>query len=65
VHVVGAGVMGGDIARWSAYKGFEVTLADREQRFIDGALARAQDLFAKTRQGSSEAPGGAARCAAT
>ena len=47
VHVVGAGVMGGDIAAWSAYKGFEVTLADREQRFIDGALARAQDLFAK------------------
>ncbi|MEI2454641.1 3-hydroxyacyl-CoA dehydrogenase NAD-binding domain-containing protein [Lysobacter firmicutimachus] len=47
VHVVGAGVMGGDIAAWSAYKGFEVTLADREQRFIDGALERAQTLFAK------------------
>jgi 3-hydroxyacyl-CoA dehydrogenase/enoyl-CoA hydratase/3-hydroxybutyryl-CoA epimerase len=47
VHVVGAGVMGGDIAAWSAYKGFEVTLSDREQRFIDGALARAQELFAK------------------
>ena len=26
VHVVGAGVMGGDIAAWSAYKGFDVTL---------------------------------------
>jgi 3-hydroxyacyl-CoA dehydrogenase/enoyl-CoA hydratase/3-hydroxybutyryl-CoA epimerase len=38
VHVVGAGVMGGDIAAWSA-KGFEVTLQDREQRFIDGASA--------------------------
>src|SRR5690606_487773 len=47
VHVVGAGVMGGDIAAWAAYKGFEVTLADREQRFIDGALQRAQGLFAK------------------
>ena len=47
VHVVGAGVMGGDIAAWSAYKGFEVTLQDREQRFIDGAIARAQELFAK------------------
>ena len=47
VHVVGAGVMGGDIAAWSAYKGFDVTLSDREQRFIDGALARAQALFAK------------------
>ena len=47
VHVVGAGVMGGDIAAWSAYKGFNVTLADREQRFIDAALTRAQELFAK------------------
>ena len=47
VHVVGAGVMGGDIAAWSAYKGFEVTLNDREQRFIDAALQRAQELFAK------------------
>ena len=47
VHVVGAGVMGGDIAAWSAYKGFDVTLNDREQRFIDAALQRAQDLFAK------------------
>lgn len=47
VHVVGAGVMGGDIAAWAAYKGFTVTLQDREQRFIDGALARAQELFRK------------------
>jgi 3-hydroxyacyl-CoA dehydrogenase / enoyl-CoA hydratase / 3-hydroxybutyryl-CoA epimerase len=47
VHVVGAGVMGGDIAAWSAYRGFDVTLSDREQRFIDGALARANELFAK------------------
>ncbi|MFT4248535.1 MAG: 3-hydroxyacyl-CoA dehydrogenase NAD-binding domain-containing protein [Pseudomonas sp.] len=47
VHVIGAGVMGGDIAAWSAYKGFEVTLQDREQRYIDGALSRAQALFAK------------------
>lgn len=47
VHVVGAGLMGGDIAAWSAYRGFEVTLNDREQRFIDGALTRAGTLFAK------------------
>ncbi|MBB1089027.1 enoyl-CoA hydratase/isomerase family protein [Lysobacter sp. SG-8] len=47
VHVVGAGVMGGDIAAWSAYKGFEVTLQDREQRFIDGALARGRAMFDK------------------
>ncbi|TZF89637.1 3-hydroxyacyl-CoA dehydrogenase, partial [Cognatilysobacter lacus] len=47
VHVVGAGVMGGDIAAWSALKGFDVTLADREQPFVDAALLRASELFAK------------------
>jgi 3-hydroxyacyl-CoA dehydrogenase/enoyl-CoA hydratase/3-hydroxybutyryl-CoA epimerase len=61
VHVVGAGVMGGDIAAWSAYKGFEVTLADREQRFIDGALQRAQDLFAKRVKDAARRPAVAAR----
>ncbi len=61
VHVVGAGVMGGDIAAWSAYKGFEVTLQDREQRFIDAALGRAQDLFAKKVRDESRRPAVAAR----
>ena len=61
VHVVGAGVMGGDIAAWSAYKGFEVTLQDREQRFIDGALTRAQELFAKRVKDESKRPAVAAR----
>ena len=55
VHVVGAGVMGGDIAAWSAYKGFEVTLSDREQRFIDGALARARRTVRQEGQGRSQA----------
>ena len=61
VHVVGAGVMGGDIAAWSAYKGFEVTLQDREQKFIDGALARAQELFAKKVKDEAKRPAVAAR----
>jgi 3-hydroxyacyl-CoA dehydrogenase / enoyl-CoA hydratase / 3-hydroxybutyryl-CoA epimerase len=61
VHVVGAGVMGGDIAAWSAYKGFEVTLQDREQRFIDKAQARAQDLFAKRVKDEAKRPAVAAR----
>ena len=61
VHVVGAGVMGGDIAAWSAYKGFEVTLQDREQKFIDGALARAQELFAKKVRDEARRPAVAAR----
>ena len=47
VHVIGAGVMGGDIAAWAAYKGFEVSLQDRERTVIDAAMRRAQTLFAK------------------
>ncbi len=47
VHVTGAGVMGGDIAAWCAYRGFDVTLQDREMKFIQPALDRAQDLFKK------------------
>lgn len=47
VHVVGAGVMGGDIAAWCALRGLTVTLQDREQKYIDPALARARKLFGK------------------
>ncbi len=61
VHVIGAGVMGGDIAAWSAYKGFDVTLSDREQRFIDGALKRSQALFEKKVKDPAKRPAVAAR----
>ena len=47
VHVVGAGVMGGDIAAWAALKGFEVTLQDREMKYIQPALNRARQLYEK------------------
>ncbi len=47
VHVVGAGVMGGDIAAWCALRGFEVTLQDREMKYVQPALERAKALFAK------------------
>lgn len=47
VHVVGAGVMGGDIAAWCALRGLTVTLQDREQKYIDAALQRAAKLFKK------------------
>ncbi|EIL95140.1 3-hydroxyacyl-CoA dehydrogenase NAD-binding domain-containing protein [Rhodanobacter spathiphylli] len=47
VHVVGAGVMGGDIAAWAAFKGFNVTLQDREMKFIQPALDRARTLYEK------------------
>jgi 3-hydroxyacyl-CoA dehydrogenase/enoyl-CoA hydratase/3-hydroxybutyryl-CoA epimerase len=61
VHVVGAGVMGGDIAAFAAYKGFEVTLQDREQRFIDAAMTRAQALFDKKVKDPAKRPAVAAR----
>jgi 3-hydroxyacyl-CoA dehydrogenase/enoyl-CoA hydratase/3-hydroxybutyryl-CoA epimerase len=61
VHVVGAGVMGGDIAAWAAYKGFNVTLQDREQRFIDVALQRAQTLFEKRVKDPTKRPDVVAR----
>jgi 3-hydroxyacyl-CoA dehydrogenase / enoyl-CoA hydratase / 3-hydroxybutyryl-CoA epimerase len=47
VHVVGAGVMGGDIAAWAALRGFTVTLQDRSAEYIEPALRRAQELFDK------------------
>jgi len=47
VHVVGAGVMGGDIAAWCALRGHTVTLQDREQKYVDPAMERAAKLFAK------------------
>jgi len=47
IHVIGAGVMGGDIAAWCALRGLDVTLQDREQKYIDPAMKRAQKLFAK------------------
>jgi len=61
VHVVGAGVMGGDIAAWSALKGFEVSLQDREQAYIDKAMARAGELFAKKVKPEAKRPEVAAR----
>ncbi len=47
VHVIGAGVMGGDIAAWSALKGFDVSLQDREMKYVQPALDRAGKLFEK------------------
>ncbi len=46
IHVVGAGVMGGDIAAWCALKGMRVTLQDRSLETIAGAVARAGKLLA-------------------
>lgn len=61
VHVVGAGTMGGDIAAWSALKGFDVTLQDRELRFIEPAIKRARTLFEKKLKASSKVDAAVAR----
>ena len=47
VHVIGAGVMGGDIAAWCALRGLGVTLQDLDMERITPALARAKSLFKK------------------
>jgi 3-hydroxyacyl-CoA dehydrogenase/enoyl-CoA hydratase/3-hydroxybutyryl-CoA epimerase len=47
VHVVGAGLMGGDIAAWCALRGCTVSLQDRALENVTPALQRAAELFAK------------------
>jgi 3-hydroxyacyl-CoA dehydrogenase/enoyl-CoA hydratase/3-hydroxybutyryl-CoA epimerase len=47
VHVVGAGVMGGDIAAWCALKGFTVTLQDLDHARIAPAIKRAAEMYRK------------------
>jgi 3-hydroxyacyl-CoA dehydrogenase/enoyl-CoA hydratase/3-hydroxybutyryl-CoA epimerase len=55
VHVVGAGVMGGDIAAWCAQRGLNVTLQDREMKFIEPALKRAREGFEKRLRDATKA----------
>jgi 3-hydroxyacyl-CoA dehydrogenase/enoyl-CoA hydratase/3-hydroxybutyryl-CoA epimerase len=64
VHVVGAGVMGGDIAAWCASRGLTVTLQDREMKYVEPALKRAQEFFAKRARGPAKAAEMAARLTA-
>lgn len=47
IHVIGAGIMGGDIAAWCALKGFKVTLQEREAKYLSNAFGRAHKLFAR------------------
>ncbi len=64
VHVVGAGVMGGDIAAWCAQRGLSVTLQDRALEYIQPALDRALAGFAKRAKTPTEAAAIAARLSA-
>ena len=61
VHVIGAGVMGGDIAAWCALRGLEVTLQDRELSLIEPALARATALYARRLSNPAERDAAARR----
>lgn len=47
LHVVGAGVMGGDIAAWAALRGLRVSLQDRRPQDLTRAMQRAGDLFTR------------------
>ncbi len=55
VHVVGAGVMGGDIAAWCALKGLTVTLQDTDRARIAQAIGRARTLYTRKIQPAREA----------
>ncbi len=47
VHVIGGGIMGGDIAAWCTLQGMRVTLQDRAPEFLSQAMGRAHRLFEK------------------
>lgn len=45
VHVIGGGVMGGDIAIWCALQGFKVTLQDQKMETLAKVVQRAHKLY--------------------
>jgi len=45
VHVIGAGVMGSDIAIWAAHKGFRVSLQDQHPDVLARAMKKAYGFF--------------------
>ncbi|GAA5178089.1 3-hydroxyacyl-CoA dehydrogenase NAD-binding domain-containing protein [Niveibacterium umoris] len=54
VHVIGAGVMGGDIAAVCAAKGMTVTLQDQSVERIAPAIKRAAEFYAKRYRGDKK-----------
>jgi len=61
LHVIGAGVMGGDIAAWGALRGLTVTLQDRSAELVQPALDRAKSLFERRIKVASDAAQAVAR----
>ncbi|WP_028581473.1 3-hydroxyacyl-CoA dehydrogenase NAD-binding domain-containing protein [Desulfogranum japonicum] len=47
IHIVGAGVMGGDIAAWCALKGYKVSIQDNSHEILARVVQRASRLFQK------------------
>lgn len=47
VHVIGGGIMGGDIASWCAIQGYKVTVQDQEPERLAQTWKRAQKSFSK------------------
>jgi 3-hydroxyacyl-CoA dehydrogenase/enoyl-CoA hydratase/3-hydroxybutyryl-CoA epimerase len=47
VHVIGGGVMGGDIAAWCALRGFNVTVQDQKPDMLAQTMKRSLDMFQK------------------
>lgn len=64
VHVIGAGVMGADIAAWAALHGCRVTLQDRAMPLIEAALERARGLLARRLRDPQQAAAAAGRLGA-
>ncbi len=64
LHVIGAGIMGGDIAAWAALRGMTVTLQDRSEALVKPALERAETLFQRRLKVPSQAAQATARLSA-
>jgi len=47
IHVIGGGVMGGDIAAWCALRGFKVTVQDQKPEALAGTMKRSMHMFTK------------------
>ena len=47
VHVIGGGIMGGDIASWCAIQGYRVSVQDQDPKRLSATFKRAQYSFKK------------------
>jgi 3-hydroxyacyl-CoA dehydrogenase/enoyl-CoA hydratase/3-hydroxybutyryl-CoA epimerase len=45
VHIIGTGIMGGDIAAWCASRGMDVSVQDREEKYVEAARDRARTFL--------------------